>query len=542
MWHSYNKDISSIPRPSQFTYPFHYTPHPLCIEAARELKEYLTLQSDWQEELEEGKMFGVMAVESQEGEVGFLAAFSGILAGSNRHSYFVPPIYDLQDPNGFFKKEEACISAINREISQLENDASFQNIQQETIKLQKQYESEREEMKAHMRASKEKRDKLRRESKDDKALMDSLIKESQFEKAELKRQEQAWKLRIQEQQSRAEHYLIKVADLKKERKDRSAALQDELFRHYRIQNALGEVTDLTTLFAETAHRTPPGGAGECAAPKLLQYAYLNHLRPLCMAEFWWGHSSKVELRRHGAYYPACQNKCAPILEFMMRGLDVESNPLIAKAEHHFTPQIIYEDAYLMIISKPSGLLSVPGKGNGDSVYDYIRRLRPEAEGPLILHRLDQATSGLMIIAKTKEVHELLQKQFVNREVKKRYKAILEKEIADKAGHINLPLCPNPEDRPRQMVHYEYGKTAETRYEVLKKSDGRTHITFYPHTGRTHQLRVHAAHPEGLHAPIKGDRLYGSEHTEGRLYLHADCIVFYHPVLHERMMIEINTPF
>jgi tRNA pseudouridine32 synthase/23S rRNA pseudouridine746 synthase len=542
MWHSYQTDISAIELPAQFTYPFHYTPHPLCVKAAREVMEYLARRDDWQEELQWGKMFGVLTVRNGQGEVGYLAAFSGILAGSNTHPFFVPPVYDFLQPDSFFKVEEAHISAINRQIDSLMQANDYTFARKEYDRKKQAAEEEVKALKEAMKRDKARRDTLRREQADNAELMDRLTRESQFQKAECKRKEKAWKAEVDAALTLLQSFEQPIQALKQERKQRSASLQKELFKRFRIRNAKGEETDLFALFATTPQQVPPAGAGECAAPKLLQYAYQHGMHPLAMAEFWWGKSTKAEVRRHAAFYPACQSKCAPILAFMMQGLDVEKNPLQTDEAHMAEPSIVYEDPFLMVIDKPSGLLSVPGKEESASVYGFIRRIRPEADGPLIVHRLDQATSGLMLIAKDKLTHEALQKQFLARTIKKRYIAILEKEVTPANGSIRLPLCPNPADRPRQMVDEILGKSAHTEYTVIGKEKGHTRIAFYPHTGRTHQLRVHASHAEGLQAPIRGDKLYGARDTAGRLCLHADRLEFIHPHTHEKMVIEINTPF
>ena len=275
------------------------------------------------------------------------------------------------------------------------------------------------------------------------------------------------------------------------------------------------------------HKTPPAGAGECAAPKLLQQAYLHGWKPIAMAEFWWGNSPKAEIRHHGYYYPACKGKCEPILQHMLQGLEVEENPMLQLPEQGYGKlKIVYEDEWLLVVNKPSGMLSVPGKGEKESVYSLARQLYPEADGPMIVHRLDMATSGLLIVAKNKKVHQHLQAQFKNHSIRKKYIALLDGIIPQDEGTIELPICPDPLDRPRQVVDMEYGKPAITHYQVLERRDKCTRIAFHPHTGRTHQLRVHAAHPSGLHCPIIGDELYGRK--DKRLYLHAESIEFTHP--------------
>ena len=367
-----------------------------------------------------------------------------------------------------------------------------------------------------------------------------MIRESQFQKAELKRMEREWKNRITNLQNELNSIESQITELKKERKVRSAILQKKLFQQFRLLNAQGDIKDLCTIFDEAIHKIPPAGAGECAAPKLLQYAYLHQLEPIAMAEFWWGESPKTEIRKHGYYYPACKGKCEPILKHMLKGLEIEDNPLQTDIHRDSELEIVYEDDWLLVVNKPAGMLSVPGKENVTSVYEWAKKKYPEITGPIIVHRLDMATSGLLLLAKTKETHQNLQAQFKNRVVKKRYVALLDGVISQKRGIINLPLCPNWLDRPRQMVNETYGKPAITEYEVLRYSEKRTRIQFYPLTGRTHQLRVHAAHPSGLNCPITGDELYGK--SAERLYLHAEYLEFTHPVTISKIHIEKKADF
>ena len=536
--HYFADSISLLSLPEKFTYPFHYTPHPLCVAAAGEVGRYLSTKGEWQGELRKGKMFGVLIVRTGEGEVGYLAAFSGILAGKNRHTYFVPPVYDVQEPDGFFRIEEEQISGINRRIEELQADVRYKDCKQrladETILAGQVLD----DIRGRMKAAKVERDRLR--STVTRVDSEQLIRESQFQKAELKRQKQYWKDHLASLQAEVEVFETEIERLKAERKTRSAALQQWLFKQFRMLNARGEERDLCNLFKDTVQKTPPAGAGECAAPKLLQYAYRNGWQPLAMAEFWWGDSPKAEIRHHGYYYPACKGKCGPILGHMLQGLEVEENPLLKKHYHEMPLEIVYEDNYLVVINKPAGMLSVPGKGEIDSVYQHIKILYPDATGPLIVHRLDMATSGVLLIAKNKEVHQHLQAQFKNRMIKKRYIALLDGKISSKEGTIILPLRMDPLDRPRQVVDHEHGKTAITQYQVLNEQEGNTLIAFYPLTGRTHQLRVHAAHPEGLHCPIRGDELYGQK--ADRLYLHAESLEFVHPVTKEIIFVEKKSNF
>ena len=542
MLHRFTTSITDIPLPERFTYPFCYTPHPLCILAAKEVQSYLTRQTAWKDELRQGKMFGVLIVQTEHGETGYLAAFSGILAGKNLHPFFVPPVYDLLQPQGFFKIEEENISSINRNIRQLENDKAYAALSAELARTIQSAEDILATAKAQLKEAKTAREQRRKEKELNAQEEAELIRESQFQKAEYKRLERSWKARITTLQTQTEDWERRISALKSERKTRSAALQQKLFEQFGMLNYRGELKNLCEIFGQTVHKTPPAGAGECAAPKLLQQAYLHGWKPIAMAEFWWGDSPKTEIRHHGHYYPACKGKCEPILQHMLQGLQVEENPMLKRMQvPSKNLEIVYEDPWHSVINKPAGMLSVPGKEDAVSVYSLMREQYPEADGPLTVHRLDMATSGLMLIAKTKRVHQNLQAQFKNRLVRKRYVALLEGVVPKDKGTVDLPLCLNPLDRPRQMVHTEHGKPAITDYQVLERLDGkRTRIAFYPRTGRTHQLRIHAAHPLGLHCPIIGDELYGEK--ADRLYLHAEYLEFTHPITGETVRITKEAEF
>ena len=538
MLHRFTTSITDIPLPERFTYPFCYTPHPLCILAAKEVQSYLTRQTAWKDELRQGKMFGVLIVQTEHGETGYLAAFSGILAGKNLHPFFVPPVYDLLQPQGFFKIEEENISSINRNIRQLENDKAYAALSAELARTIQSAEDILATAKAQLKEAKTAREQRRKEKELNAQEEAELIRESQFQKAEYKRLERSWKARITTLQTQTEDWERRISALKSERKTRSAALQQKLFEQFGMLNYRGEVKNLCEIFGQTVHKTPPAGAGECAAPKLLQYAFEHRLTPLAIAEFWWGASPKGEIRRHGHYYPACRGKCGPILAHMLRGLDVEPEP--DRACPQSAPELLYEDRWIAAVFKPAGMLSVPGKSEAPSILDWARERYPAATGPLVVHRLDMDTSGVLLLALTKEAHQDLQAQFKHRTVRKRYIALLEGRITPPKGRIELPLRPDLHDRPRQAVDPLHGKPAITEYEVLEFRNGRTRIAFYPLTGRTHQLRVHAAHPSGLNAPIAGDRLYG---TAGRrLLLHAERIEFRHPATGDRIAIEKPADF
>ena len=537
--HRFQHATASIPVPDKFTYPFHYVPHPLCILAAQEVQTYLRRQTRWQEELQQGKMFGVLVVRTPDGTIGYLAAFSGNLAHSNVHDYFVPPVYDLLRPDGFFKQEEEQISAINRRIETLTCSAAYMQAlkayQEDKTKAHHALLKAKEEL----QSAKARRDEQRRMDLTE-AQREALVRESQFQKAEYKRLEKRWKCELSERESTLKNFESEISRLKQERKTRSATLQRKLFHQFRMRNALGDEKDLCELFAPTPQQVPPAGAGECAAPKLLQYAYLHQLHPLAMAEFWWGNSPITEIRKQGNFYPACKGKCAPILAFMLQGLEVEENPLIKDKHAEWSPEIIYEDADLLVVNKPAGMLSVPGKEPGRSLIDRIQDLYPDSQEWMAVHRLDMATSGLLLLAKNKAVYQHLQAQFKNKIVQKRYVAWLDGIVSSTNGMISLPLSPDWMNRPRQMVNHTEGKPAQTRYEVLSRTDTRTRIAFYPLTGRTHQLRVHAASAEGLSTPIVGDELYGT--PSDRLYLHAESLDFIHPRTGIRIHVEKADPF
>lgn len=345
---------------------------------------------------------------------------------------------------------------------------------------------------------------------------------------------------------------VTIERLKARRKQMSEDLQLWLFHQYQFLNARGETRDLVAVWQsyhcspkiQKRYPLPPGGTGDCCAPKLLQYAYLHGLKPLCMAEFWWGPSPKTDIRHHGQYYPACRGKCKPVLTWMLQGLDVEPNPEEAGFPHQ-VPEIVYEDEALAVLNKPAGMLSEPGRTENYSVATWAQGRWP---GSMLAHRLDMLTSGIILVAKTKEAYLNLQGQFTNRTVKKKYLAIVEGMPQKEHGVITLPLLNDPMNRPRQIVDHEHGKQAITEYRVLINEELRTKdeklaaalLALWPHTGRTHQLRMHCAHPDGLGCPILGDELYGRK--ADRLYLQAQAITFVHPTTDKRMHFELPYPF
>ena len=428
---------TDLPKPERFTYPFFYEPHPLCLLAAEEVKQEIRRINP-----KEGKMFGVLVVETAQQQLGFLAAYSGLLEGHNDWGYFVPPIFDAQQPNGYFKTRE-------REIMASE-----------------------------------------------------------------------------------------------EHKQMSQELQTWLFHQYQLLNARGETKDLVDVWqdyhcSERIRRKfplPPGGTGDCCAPKLLQYAYKEGLKPICMAEFWWGESPKNLIRHHEQFYPACRGKCKPVLTWMMQGLDVDPSPEETNTSH-LGAEIVYEDEAVVVVNKPSGMLSMPGRQETYSVATWAEERWP---GSMVAHRLDMSTSGIILVAKTEEAYHALQEQFTERVIKKKYFAIVEGIPKNEHGIVNLPLSSDPLNRPCQIVDHEHGKQAITEYRILATRQDYTLLALWPHTGRTHQLRMHCAHHEGLGCPIMGDELYGRK--ADRLYLQAQAITFVHPLTNKRMHFELPYPF
>ena len=574
--------------------PLDYEPHPLCIQACREVQEMLARREDWQEEIARGKMFGVLIVEnvktdadkqkrgyqaadSEAPKWGYLAAYSGQIGGRSDWEDFVPAVFDYLQPDGYFKTHEAEISHINLSISHLEKDERMKKARTLIRQLQEERKRTIAAYQEKMKEAKAKRDSRREAGNLSEAEEAEMIRESQFMKAELRRLKKSLSEKTA-LETEFEDYQENILRLKQLRKQLSDALQQWLFSQFRMLNQEGESKDLLEIFRDEALKeypqaaiatsriaalkmVPPAGSGECCEPKLLQYAYQHGYKPLQMAMFWWGESPKEEIRHHLQFYPACNGKCKPILHWMLPpsvfespasaeyGIGGQEETFPKSAEMLYEQvETLYEDRELTVIHKPAGLLSVPGKDAAQpSVYALMRRKYPEATGPLIVHRLDMATSGLMIIAKTEFAYHRLQKEFLNHRVQKKYIAIIsEKEISgkeiSKKGIISLPLLPDYLNRPRQMVNHEQGKEAITEYEILERIDGsHLRIALYPKTGRTHQLRVHCAHQEGLNAPILGDPLYGNEKA-ARLHLHAEEITFEHPLTGKKITIKRKADF
>ena len=552
--HHLNTDIQP---PHQFTFPFCYEPHPLCRLAAAEVEHHIVESGVWQGETSCGKMFGVLVVSEErrvkseesdgsEGALGFIAAYSGLLAGRNDWAYFVPPVFDAQQPDGHFKVTERSISDINKEIDGIRRSADYQSAKKREEELRQSADEQITAMKQRIASAKAERDRRRSDAQAgllqiSEAEAAAMTRESQTLKADLRRLKQRLDMELSAAHALTFQYDERIAALRQRRRSMSDELQRWLFMQYRMLNARGEERNLIDIFSTTTHGIPPAGAGDCCAPKLLQYAYSHGLQPVCMAEFWWGESPRQEIRHHLSYYPACRSKCLPILTHMLQGLDVEPNPLMAAATERL--KIVYEDDAICVVDKPAGMLSVPGKDNVESVESIMRQRWHQYDGnPIMVHRLDRDTSGLMVVARTLEAYHSLQQQFACRTAAKRYEAVLDGVPALQQGTISLPLMPDITDRPRQRVDMEHGKPSVTTYRVVSTQNHRTLVWLFPHTGRTHQLRVHCAHPLGLATPILGDPLYGRGTAAPRMYLNAAELEITHPVTGRRMQWESESAF
>ena len=554
--------------PFPFTNPFRYAPHPLVKKAAAEVMDRLAKRI----KEDDGKMLDVLVCQpadnssieqishlhkldcnSPEKQLYYLAAFSGTVHDDNgcvtaTVEGFVPPIIDLTDPEGYFKRKEAEISQINKQFAQLSSSTRLQELQSSLTEAQEKRDVEIQDMQTRISFSKMRRDEIRSETADSNVL-DELIKESQFQKAELKRIKDKWKLAISEIDSKIQEVQNKITELKTLRARMSDDLQKWIFENALVHNALGESTTIWGLF-QNQGLTPPGGTGDCAAPKLLEYAYKNGLRPLAMGEFWYGKSPETAVRTHGHFYPSCTSKCGPLLGYMTMGLNIQEDIKITSQ----SPIIIHEDESIIVVEKPSGMPSVPGLDGRLSLQEWLNSREDAATEVVAVHRLDMDTSGVMVFAKTRDAEIDLKKQFEEHTVRKTYIARLTGRPPQSADlkspepqgirhdSIDLPLSADYDERPRQKVDFKQGKPAYTEYEIVKENpDGTADILLHPHTGRTHQLRVHCAHTLGLARPIVGDLLYGGHsayNKEGRnvnrLCLHELSINFLHPVSNSPM--------
>jgi tRNA pseudouridine32 synthase/23S rRNA pseudouridine746 synthase len=549
-----NEPIDEIALPERFTFPFYYEPHPLTKIAVTELQHYLETQTHLDHNFSLtadkagpviGKMFGVLVVQDTEGKLGYLSAFSGKLAGSNDHPRFVPPVFDMLVENSFFLKEIEIINTINARIKEIWSNKNYQHLQQDVEKLSTQSLQEISAFRKQLKSNKESRKQLREKLKNSLTQQDydvveaDLIKQSLHDKHQLKVLTNKWHQILSAVRTRLAQFERDIEILKIDRKEKSAALQQQLFAQYVFLNKDGKSKSLQEIFSQTAFGKPPAAAGECATPKLLQFAFANGYKPLAMAEFWWGAAPKSEIRKHKHYYPACTGKCKPILAHMLEGILVDENPFLRTPEENSKLEIVYEDESFVVVNKPAGLRSVPGVDIRDSVYSRLKHVLGDTE-PLIVHRLDMGTSGLLVVAKTRQVHKHIQRQFLQHTVNKRYRALLSKVIDQSEGEIDLPLCADLFNRPRQLVCFKTGKKSITRWKMIKKYPNMTKVDFWPLTGRTHQLRMHSAHEQGLNAPIVGDDLYGT--VSERMCLHAAHLEFIHPKTKQKISFEVEEGF
>lgn len=541
--------IDTLPLPERFTFPFCYTPHPLCVLAAQELQQHIATQDQWQHNFgldnndAIGHMFGVLLVQNQQGELGYLSAFSDKIANLTHLPHFVPPVCDEQNIAPAIQAQQASIDEVMTKITVIESKPSYIQLQQQYQTAQTQAELAAESFRLQMIEQRKQRKLQRKEAEksNDSEFMTQefhrLARESAFDKHQQKTIRQQWAQTLADISHKLQADTAELTLLKSEYDSLTAALQQQRYAQYQFLNQYGETQDLNDLFGGI---TPPQGAGDCATIKLLQHAFKQHLKPLAMAKFWWGASPAAQIRKHKYFYEACKNKCEPILQHMLAGLDIDANPLLQNPAEGKELEIVYQDDAMVVINKPAEFLSVPGKTITDSVYSRMQTMFPDSDSPLIVHRLDMSTSGLIVIALTKDAHKALQKQFIERTAEKRYVALLDGIAEQNHGEINLPMRVDLDDRPRQLVCYEHGKPALTKWQVLERKDGKTKVYYYPKTGRTHQLRIHSAHQNGMNMPIVGDDLYGQKAE--RLHLHAQYLGLNHPVTGEPMVFEVDADF
>jgi tRNA pseudouridine32 synthase / 23S rRNA pseudouridine746 synthase len=491
-------------------------PHAIARRAAEETTAWLARESGLpMHELGEpgrGKMFGVLVVRDRDGAVGYLRAFSGMLFGEWVLPGFVPPLFVPAERDAFWPAAEAELDALEAERQALIAAEGALGLHA----LDAAQQAERQALRAVHAARKAERHAARAGDADRHALAQA----SRADTAELRRLDAAHAAQRAPLAAEAARLVDTRTALERRRTARSRELWAKLYAGYVVENARGERIPLDSLYA-----VPPGGAGDCAGPKLLGHAYREGLTPIAFAEWWWGAPPLAGGRLHGVYYPACRGKCGVLLPAMMTGLAVARPPLPGETPPDTALRVVFEDDWLLVVDKPIGLLSVPGRHDRlrDSVLLRVRERLPSAA---VVHRLDLDTSGLLLLAKDETTYVELQRLFARRAIDKRYVAVLDGEVAGDRGQIDLPVRVDLLDRPRQIHDPAHGKAALTEWEVVARAPGETRIAFWPRTGRTHQLRVHAAHPQGLGVPIRGDRLYGR--PADRLYLHAESLAFDHP--------------
>lgn len=550
---SFKTDISGIALPEKFTFPFYYQPHQLAEIACKEIQE-LIKQKEWAHDFgvqnatstSVGKMFGVLVVQNTQGEIGYVAGFSGKIGDDSTVHPFVPPVYDRLTTNSYYKQEEDVLNGYNAKFEELTNSKEFA-IAKEKLAVEKQeFETVIAGLKSEYKAAKKERRKLKEAAKlnatpeEYEKLQEKHREESLAQQHNIKKENYYRTESLNVTQEIVDRFQNEIDAIKTKRREKSGILQKWLFDQYQFLNKSNTPKNLWDIFKVDLNIPPPSGAGDCAAPKMIQYAFANGFKPIAMAEFWWGTSPSSAIRKHLHFYPACKSKCEPILGHMLEGTELDENLLLKNPAEGKELKIAYEDDDLVIVNKPSEFLSVPGKTITDCVYSRMKERYPDATGPLLVHRLDMSTSGILLVAKTKEIHKELQKQFIERTVKKRYTALLDGELKEDHGFVELPLRVDLDNRPCQLVCYEYGKSARTKWVVSERKDGKTKVFFYPITGRTHQLRVHAAHEKGLNTPIVGDDLYGTKSS--RLHLHAEFLEFIHPRTGKKFKIHVKAEF
>ena len=527
--------------PELFPSPFEVRPHAVAAQAAASLQMRLPALCNVKHAFDAeggGKMFGVLVVKNQDGQTGYLSAFSGMLGQHWHCNGFVPPVFDQSQRETVLSEGERQLLEYQRNIDTLKSDADYQAALAQLEKYTCESEAEIKRLRQEHKERKLNRNQLRQQADINNHMLKRLADESRSDKAAFKQLKQRCKEGGVAPLARVAQCQSRIDLLAKQRKQLSRQLQTEVFDGYRLCDSSGQRESISRFFKDAL---PPSGAGDCAAVKLVHYANLNQLHPIALAEFWWGTSPAGGLRQHGRYYPACRSRCRVLLPWLLNGLTLaipaHEKPVDYGDEY---PLTLHEDEDIVLVEKPAGMLSVPGSVVTDSVESRLKARYPQVAGVMLLHRLDQATSGVMIAAKHPGAYKNLQHQFQDRTINKRYIAVLDGVVEENSGEINLPLRLDYYDRPRQMVCDERGKPALTRYEVLSKDTQTTRVAFYPHTGRTHQLRVHSAHADGLNIPILGDELYGR--PLDRLYLHAEQLCFYHPVSGLRLSVSSTVTF
>ncbi|MFA0380207.1 pseudouridine synthase [Vibrio sp. 10N.222.54.A3] len=536
--------------PTRFTFPYYYTPHPVCEFAMLQLQQ--SLVDCGVNETSQGNLYAVLLVQNPTTQgLGYLSAFSGLqldpaLVSQLNNIHFVPPAFDSKQFQSQNSANLARQLQLSDDIEKLQQSHNLDTLLAELEGLKIESAKAIEAFQLAMAANKAQRNELREQANQEKALgnlesaanlLKQLGNQSSQEKRDLKALRIEWKQKIAEHQSQIDLIESELKNRKQDHQAVSQQLETQRLSHYRFINQAKQSKNLLELLDG---KDALEGSGDCCLPKLLNFAFEHGFKPLALSEFWWGLPPTDIIRQHANLYPVCQSKSFEILEHQLSGIELEDNPLIVNPAVGKSFNIVYEDDEIVVVNKPEEFLSVPGKFIEDSVYTRIKARYPDATGPLIIHRLDMSTSGLLILALTAESNKHIQKQFINRTVEKRYTALLDGEITGESGNISLPLRGDITDRPRQLVCHQHGRNAETHWQVVSTHNGKTKVHLYPKTGRTHQLRVHCAHPLGLGVPIRGDDLYG--YKRERLHLHAGYLKLIHPTTGEWMEFEVPSEF